>query len=100
MPSKQTITLTCRLVSLWFFFHAGLNLFSIPGAAYNAFLVAYLGDIGAHPRSDYYRFAGLSTYVVYFFVELAVGVFFYRCGPAAIKFLVGSHYEAASSPGG
>jgi hypothetical protein len=90
MTQKQSVTLASRLVSLWFFFHAGLNLFAVPGNAYNAFVVAYLGNIRDHTAVEYYRFASLVTPVFYFCVELAIGIFFYRCGPRAIKFLFGA----------
>lgn len=89
MLPKRTATLTCRLVSLYFLFQAGANLLAVPSAAYNAFVVAYLGSWNSHPRVDYYRFTSLVSYVVYFCAELAVAIFFYRCGPKAVRFLFG-----------
>jgi hypothetical protein len=88
--TKQAVTLTCRLVSLWFFFYAGLALLEFAHAGYMA-ATAASGAV-AFVRHNDISFFGFAMVQAIF--ELGVGALFYGCGPGVVRFLFRDTLEA------
>jgi hypothetical protein len=96
MRPRQTVTLTCRLVSLWFFFHAGTGLLAVLPAFYTARrLTDTIGAAGLAPWHGVYASLVWVSLVSLFpiTIEFLFGVIFYRAGVGVTRFLFGEPIE-------
>lgn len=94
MHSRQTVTLTCRLVSLWFFFHAGTGLLTTLPVFYSTMRLTMVTGryrnygIGASTMYNSFTWALLATFLPVT-LELFFGILFFRAGSGVTRFLFG-----------
>ena len=95
--TRSSVVLTCRLVSLWFFFHRGLALLGALEGLYTYYGMAAAGVMRGYSHLDSLRIGLISSQLIQCVCELGFGFIFYGCGGGVVRFLFGSIDEPAKN---
>ena len=95
MSAKQAAFLTSRIISLWFFYRALSTLVQIPAAFAMISAFSSLRNMPGFNTSSARLFAESGALAFQGCVEILLAVFFYRCGPLVLRFLLGDEEQTA-----
>lgn len=93
--SRQTVILTCRLVSLWIFFQAFFSAFGVFRILFPPF-AGMMHEPRTVLSSGNMALQFGSPALIETLAEIALGMFFYYCGPNAVRFLFGTTFDEIS----